>query len=294
MATKRVLSALLALYTDNVDGDISGADSQDFVASAIGSRQYNSVAVNTVLTTDFEVVYVDATSGTITITLPTAVGNTNKIYLIAKLDTTANPVLIAPNGSQTISGNTRSHLYYPKQSLLIVSDGANWEILDSTPSVLKALFAATATGTVANTAAQTTLLSTGLGAKTVLANGFRAGSLLKFKGIGLIGATGTPDLTIRSKVGAISLASVTTTLAAISAKYFEIEYEIFVRSIGATGSFVCNGRIIIDNVIIPLVSAGPTAIDTTANETLDTSAQWTVADAANTVALSTASYLWTN
>lgn len=71
-----------------------------------------TVAVNTVLDDTNSTIFVDATAGNITITLPTAASsfksngtiNAGKSYTIMKIDATANTVTIAAVGADTING----------------------------------------------------------------------------------------------------------------------------------------------------------------------------------------------
>jgi len=74
-------------------------------------------------------IYVDATGGAATVNLPTAVGNTGKIFTIAKIDSGTNTVTIDPNGSETINGATTAILSVQFDNITIQSDGANWRII---------------------------------------------------------------------------------------------------------------------------------------------------------------------
>ena len=66
-------------------------------------------------------------SGTVTLTLPTAVGITGKIY---RIKNTSNGVItIATHGSETIDGETSASLIQKYETATIMSDGTNWMIL---------------------------------------------------------------------------------------------------------------------------------------------------------------------
>jgi hypothetical protein len=69
--------------------------------------------------------YVYLVSGTTTITLPTAVGNTDK-YTITR--TGSNTVTVATTSAQTINGSLTATLPITNMSLDIVSDNANWHV----------------------------------------------------------------------------------------------------------------------------------------------------------------------
>ena len=70
--------------------------------------------------------YVYLVSGTTTLTLPTAVGNTS-LYHVKR--TGVNTVTIATTSAQTIDGSQPITLTTQYQSYSIISDGANWNIL---------------------------------------------------------------------------------------------------------------------------------------------------------------------
>lgn len=74
------------------------------------------------------IIKADASSGDITINLPTAVGWLGFQYTV-KHSGSGNSVIIDPNGSQTIDGSTTLTLV-PKQAVTIMSDGANWHVMD--------------------------------------------------------------------------------------------------------------------------------------------------------------------
>jgi len=70
-------------------------------------------------------------SGNFSINLPTAVGITGKTLIIKKTDDVlGNVITIAPNGGQTIDGYSTYRLKTLNETLEIVSDGANWKIID--------------------------------------------------------------------------------------------------------------------------------------------------------------------
>lgn len=78
----------------------------------------------TVTSSDYTV---DCTSGTFTITLPTAVGVTGKIYNVKNSGT--GIITLATTSSQTIDGATTQTLAVQYQSFYVQSNGSNWIIL---------------------------------------------------------------------------------------------------------------------------------------------------------------------
>jgi hypothetical protein len=88
---------------------------------------YTYVAVTgtySILTTD---VIVDCTANTFTVTLPTAVGVTGRLYTIKNSGT--GVITVATTSSQTIDGSTTAVLQVQNVSITVVSDGANWKVI---------------------------------------------------------------------------------------------------------------------------------------------------------------------
>lgn len=66
-----------------------------------------------------------------TVTLPTAVGVTGKIYRVKKTDADVTKIItIATTSSQTIDGVTTKTLNTQYEEYMVVSDGSNWQMLD--------------------------------------------------------------------------------------------------------------------------------------------------------------------
>jgi len=76
-----------------------------------------------------KVVDLDATSGTFTATLPTAASVTGKIYVLTKIDSTLNSITIATTSSQTINGIVGTVINTQGETLVVRSNGSNWQIL---------------------------------------------------------------------------------------------------------------------------------------------------------------------
>lgn len=71
----------------------------------------------------------DATSGNVTITLPLASIASGYRFCIKKSDNSANSVIIARSGSDTIDGSTSATVTVQYVSITVVSDGSNWYII---------------------------------------------------------------------------------------------------------------------------------------------------------------------
>lgn len=111
---------------------------------------YSAKTSNYILTGSDGVI--DFTSGSSTATLPTAVGATGKRYIIKNTGTGATS--IATTSSQTIDGNSGMVLFNQYSSVILVSDGANWKIVDTynTTSSLNTSLTATQTAATLNAA----------------------------------------------------------------------------------------------------------------------------------------------
>ena len=82
----------------------------------------------TALSTD-DVILVDASTNTVTVNLPSAVGLVGHKFTIKKNDSTSNFVTIDASGSQTIDGELTQDLGDQYSSLTMISDNANWSII---------------------------------------------------------------------------------------------------------------------------------------------------------------------
>jgi hypothetical protein len=90
------------------------------------TRSVNNISTTTTAGATALTDYVYFISGTTTLTLPTAVGNTNRYTL---KNTGTNTVTINTTSSQTIDGSTTITLAVRYTALDVVSDGTNWNII---------------------------------------------------------------------------------------------------------------------------------------------------------------------
>lgn len=91
-----------------------------------------SVATKTTsyaLTGTDEVILADATSGSVTMTLPTAATKAGQTFTVKKKDSSANTVTIATTGGQTIDGSSNAVISVQGVSITVVSDSVNWYII---------------------------------------------------------------------------------------------------------------------------------------------------------------------
>jgi len=76
-----------------------------------------------------DVILADATSGGFTLGLPASSGLTGRVFIIKKIDSSANVVTIDANSTETIDGETTLTLYNQFESVRIMSDGTNWVVI---------------------------------------------------------------------------------------------------------------------------------------------------------------------
>lgn len=112
----------------NIQGTTNATKGKVWLNSAI-QTQLTTLTATTTVTFSHTIVWCDATSGAITMNLPTASTSTGVIYMFKKIDTSANAVTIDPNGAETIDGAATYVLREQDDSVLIQSNGTVWRIL---------------------------------------------------------------------------------------------------------------------------------------------------------------------
>ena len=93
------------------------------------SVPYATITGDTTVTTANVVVFANATSGEIDITLYAATSNGGKTLTVKKTDSSANSVIIIRAGSETIDGGTTVTLIHQNESVTLISDNSNWFIV---------------------------------------------------------------------------------------------------------------------------------------------------------------------
>ena len=103
----------------------------DLINNAI-TRITSSISANTTAGANIATDYTYFASGTITITLPTAVGNTNQYTIKNVAAGTGNTVTVLFTGGQTADGYTAvtmTDALSQNQSRAFISNGTNWQIV---------------------------------------------------------------------------------------------------------------------------------------------------------------------
>lgn len=143
----------VALYDDSsgATGDIYYRDgSGNFVRLGIGSEgqaltvdsglpAWGTVAsgtfstatktTNYTITGNDTVIFADATSGNVTVTLPLASGLPGYRFYVKRIDGSGNTVTVQRTSSDTIDGETSHTLGVQYMSVTLVSNGSNWFII---------------------------------------------------------------------------------------------------------------------------------------------------------------------
>lgn len=84
---------------------------------------------NYTITNTDTVVFADATSANVTITLPAASGVAGYRFYIKRVDGSAHTVTVARSGSDTIDGAASFTLDLQYTAIAVISNGSNWYIL---------------------------------------------------------------------------------------------------------------------------------------------------------------------
>lgn len=128
------ISSQLAQYisdqlSENVADD---GNTSNFLAQIV--KTFSGIVNTTAKTTTYAIGvndYLITCSGSaFTVTLPTAVGR-KKVYVIKKTDSSlTNIITVATTSAQTIDGVTTTTLNTLGETVTLVSDGANWQVVD--------------------------------------------------------------------------------------------------------------------------------------------------------------------
>lgn len=113
-------------------------------------RSVVTTTTNLAISTANDVVLGNVIISAITITLPTAIGNSGKEFDFKKIDGTFSAMTIAPTGGQLIDGFVNYSLVTQFETLTIISDGSGWQILEHRIDQTPKAYTLVITGTVSN------------------------------------------------------------------------------------------------------------------------------------------------
>ena len=94
-------------------------------------QKVTTVTTNAILDDTHSIVICDNGAVAKTITLPTAVGITGRIYTIKRGEASTADVTIMTSSSQMIDGEMDYMLMNAKESVTIVSNGSNWKVMST-------------------------------------------------------------------------------------------------------------------------------------------------------------------
>lgn len=111
------------------DTDVQTLSNKIFILPSLNGIELGrtTITATTTLTTANTVVLADASSNSLQITLPTAVGIDGVAFSVKRIDaSTTTLVTVVPQSGQTIDGITKVILEHPGESLIVQSNNANW------------------------------------------------------------------------------------------------------------------------------------------------------------------------
>jgi hypothetical protein len=112
---------------------------------SLGGVTFPSTEVSSSYTVDVDDYLIDVTGNTVTVTLPTSVDINGKIYVVK--NSGSGVVTVSTTSSQTIDGSNSKTLNN-NDSIQIISDGSNWNIVGGVGSVISST--TTKSGVVSN------------------------------------------------------------------------------------------------------------------------------------------------
>jgi hypothetical protein len=131
--TGKLTASSFQLTTSPSNGDVLTSDASGNAAwqAPAGSNTHSVQTISSgpyAIQTSDEIILVDAGSGNVVLTLPTAAGNSNA-YDVKKIDSSTHTVTVNTTSSQTIDGGATVTLQVQYASITLVSDGSNWFVV---------------------------------------------------------------------------------------------------------------------------------------------------------------------
>lgn len=94
-----------------------------------GILDHTTVTTNTILGASDLVVLCNASSGAITLNLPAASSNSGRTYIVKKIDSSGNRVILDGSSSETIDDSTTYILTSQYDSIQVMCDGTEWWVI---------------------------------------------------------------------------------------------------------------------------------------------------------------------
>lgn len=194
----------------------------------------------------------DATSGALTVTLYTAVGNAGKRVQVRKIDSSVNAVTVDGNTTETIDGALTVTLSAQYDTVVLQSDGTGWQTLTSTVATIpqasegRCTLTTSVPVTVTDVTAATTLYYTPYkGNRVTLYNGSRWMERTfteRSLSLAALAANTNFDVFLYDSAGTLTLESVAWTNATTRATAITTQDGVPVKT-GATGRrYLCTFR----------------------------------------------------
>lgn len=126
--------------------------------------------------------------------------------------------------------------------------------------------------------------------QTVYDSATTAGGTYRLTVGGVIGTTGTPNLTVRlvlkNAAGTATTLSTTGAVAMVAVtgpKRFKVTYDVVVNTMSATGTIIAGGEVLQENTIISSVTTSTGSLVLNALQSFDILLTWGTANSSNTV-----------
>lgn len=194
------------------------------------------------------------------------------------------PYCIAKRGDEIASRLAIGQNVAVNDTLISFGDGTVVRAAGTIPAANLTYTTVAASATITNTATETDFNQTAV----IAANTLKAGDLIRVQAHAVCSATnGTDTLTVKLKIGSTVIAS-TGALDVANGDVVLVDALLVVRTIGASGTFVASGII---NIGVPgtattkVFNLASTAIDTTVNQTIKLTGQWSAVSSGDVVAL---------
>lgn len=194
------------------------------------------------------------------------------------------PYCIAKRGDEIASRLAIGQNVAVNDTLISFGDGTVVRAAGTIPTANLLQTTVAASSTITATDAETDFSQT----VVIAANTLKAGDLIRIQGHAVCSATNSTDtLTVKLKIGSTTIVS-SGALDVANGDVVLIDALLVIRTIGASGTFVANGFV---NIGVPGTATtkafflASTTIDTTVNQTIKATGQWSTTNAGNVVAL---------
>lgn len=215
------------------------------------------------------------------------------------LNGAATPAYAQPKDSDlsttditTNNATTSKHGFTPKGDNDVthfLNGQLGWTAPAGGGSSVAPLFTATADKTVANTTSETSLVGTGVGSVTTIANYFSAGSSLKLELTGFYSSAAIDTMNIKIKAGSTVVGQTGAFAAgAVTSQVFRLIAVITCRTAGASGTFIVNTIFeetgsALTATEAKILNTSTVTLNTTGTLAWDITNTWSAASASDTI-----------